>query len=217
MRSLIQLAARGSVQPVRDEWARARDERPAVATSGGNWWTGGANGRPSVRAVYGIVICQVAAASVVNAFSGARDIPWRLGTPHNLWEPMLWSLTSGVVMVALLPSAALGFIFSALRAAMGPLRDLAYGLRVPGSRFKTATGIAARSHRRIRSAACVAVAGRFSGWLVVPSAHAHRQTGLALFRLGLVRLGRARHAPRVVFLLGFRNALERGLVSLFII
>lgn len=151
IRSLIQLAARGSVQPVRDEWARPRDERPAAATSGGNWWTGGADGRPSVRAVYGIVTCLVAAASVANAFSGARDIPWRLGTPHNLWEPMLWNLTSGVVVVALLPIVrraamllkggavhpvaagaafvALGFIFSALHiAGMGPLRELAYGL-----------------------------------------------------------------------------------------
>jgi LytTr DNA-binding domain len=104
-----------------------------------------------MRAVYGVVICLVAAASVANAFSGARDIPWRLGTPHNLWEPMLWNLTSGVVVVALLPIirraamllkggvmhpvaagaafVALGFVFSALHiAGMGPLRELAYGL-----------------------------------------------------------------------------------------
>ena len=151
IRSLIQLAARGSVQPARDEWARPRDERPAVATSGGNWWTGGADGRLSVGAVYCVVICLVAAASIANAFSGARDIPWRLGTPNNLWEPMLWNLTSGVVVVALLPIVrraamllkggvmhpaaagavfvALGFVFSALHiAGMGPLRELAYGL-----------------------------------------------------------------------------------------
>ncbi len=148
---MIQLAARGSVQPARDEWVRSRDERPAAATSGGGWWTAGGDGRLSVRAVYGVVICLVAAASVANAFSGARDIPWRLGTPHNLWEPMLWNLTSGVVVVALLPIirgaamlvrsgvmhpvaagavfVALGFIFSALHiAGMGPLRELAYGL-----------------------------------------------------------------------------------------
>ena len=67
---MIQLAARSSVQPVRDEWARARDERPAVATSGGNWWTGGADGRASVRAVYCIVIGLVAAASVMLLRSG---------------------------------------------------------------------------------------------------------------------------------------------------
>jgi len=151
IRSLIQLAARGSVQPARDEWARPGDEKPAAATSGGSWWTGGADGRPSVHAVYGVVIGLVAAASVANAFSGARDIPWRLGAPQNLWEPMLWNLTSGVVVVALLPIVrraavllksgvmhpvaawtafvALGFVFSALHiAGMGPLRELAYGL-----------------------------------------------------------------------------------------
>jgi hypothetical protein len=151
IRSLIQRSTRSSVQPARDEWVRPGDERPAAATSGGTWWTGGVDGRPSVRAVYGIVICLVAAASVANAFSGARDIPWRLGAPHNLWEPMLWNLTSGVVVVALLPIirraaillkggtmhpvaagaafVALGFVFSALHiAGMGPLRELAYGL-----------------------------------------------------------------------------------------
>jgi hypothetical protein len=41
----------------------------------------------------GVVIYLVAAASVANAFSGAGDIHWRLGTPNNLWEPMLWNLT----------------------------------------------------------------------------------------------------------------------------
>jgi hypothetical protein len=56
-----------------------------------------------VRAVYGVVICLVAAAFVASAFSGARDIRWRLGAPHNLGEPMLWNLTSGIVEVALLP------------------------------------------------------------------------------------------------------------------
>src|SRR3954453_5008942 len=64
---------------------------------------GGQTAMAAVRAVYGIVMCLVAAASIANAFSGARDIPWRLGTPHNLWEPMLWNLTSGVVVMALLP------------------------------------------------------------------------------------------------------------------
>ena len=150
IRSLIQLAARSSVQPVRDEWVPPRDERPAAATSGGSWWTNG-DGRPSVPAVYGIVIFLVAAASIANAFSGARDIPWRLGTPQNLWEPMLWNLTSGVVVIVLLPIVrraaillkgdvmhpvaaaaafvALGFVFSALHiAGMGPLRELAYAL-----------------------------------------------------------------------------------------
>jgi hypothetical protein len=39
----------------------------------------------------------------VSAFPTARDISWRLGAPHNLWEPALWNATSGIVVVALLP------------------------------------------------------------------------------------------------------------------
>jgi hypothetical protein len=148
---LIQLAARNAVQPARDEWARARDEKHAAATNGGGRWTDGLDCHLSARAVYGIVIGLVVAASVANAFSGARDISWRLGTPHNLWEPMLWNFTSGVVVVALLPLVrlaalvlkdgskhpviagtafiGLGFGFSALHiAGMGLLRELAYTL-----------------------------------------------------------------------------------------
>ena len=38
----------------------------------------------------------------------ARDIGWRLGTPHNLWEPALWEITSSIVVVALVPLARYG-------------------------------------------------------------------------------------------------------------
>ena len=130
---------------------RPRDEQAATATNGSPWWSNGVDGRLSVRAVYGVVIALVVAASVANTFSGARDIAWRLGTPHNLWEPVLWNVTSGLVVVALLPIirraallltgdvkhpivsvvafVALGFIFSALHiAGMGPLREWAYAL-----------------------------------------------------------------------------------------
>ena len=130
---------------------RPRDEQAATATNGSPWWSNGVDGRLSVRAVYGVVIALVAAATVANTFSGARDIAWRLGTPHNLWEPVLWNVTSGLVVVALLPVirraallltgdvkhpivsvvafVALGFVFSALHiAGMGPLREWAYAL-----------------------------------------------------------------------------------------
>jgi len=130
---------------------RPRDEQAATATNGSPWSSNGVDGRLSVRAVYGVVIALVAAATVANTFSGARDIAWRLGTPHNLWEPVLWNVTSGLVVVALLPVirraallltgdvkhpivsvvafVALGFVFSALHiAGMGPLREWAYAL-----------------------------------------------------------------------------------------
>ena len=119
--------------------------------SGETWWTNGVDGRLSVRAVYAIVIGLVAAWTVVTIFSNARDISWRLGSPHNLWEPVLWNVTSGIVGVVLLPlvrrgallfryrpirllTAAAAFIalalaYSALHiAGMGVFRELAYAL-----------------------------------------------------------------------------------------
>jgi DNA-binding LytR/AlgR family response regulator len=88
---------------------------------------------------------------VVNTFSSARDISWRLGSSHNLWEPALWQLTSGIVLAALVPlarcgvglvrsgmqrplravfgNAALLVTFSVLHiAGMGLLRELSYRL-----------------------------------------------------------------------------------------
>jgi hypothetical protein len=78
-RSPIQLATRSSVQPVRDEWVRPRDEQPAATTSGGIWWTGGLDGHLTVRGVYGVVICLVAAASVVAGMSPLRELAYGLG------------------------------------------------------------------------------------------------------------------------------------------
>jgi hypothetical protein len=113
------------------------------------WWTNGVDGRLSVRAVYAIVIGLVAAWTVVTIFSNARDISWRLGSPHNLWEPVLWNVTSAIVGVAVLPLVrrgallfrdrpvrllpaaaafvALALAYSALHiAGMGVFRELAY-------------------------------------------------------------------------------------------
>lgn len=107
--------------------------------------------RLSSSAVYAIVIGLITVSCIVNVFSNARDIAWRLGTPHNFWEPALWEFTSGVVIVALLPLArcgailvragarrpfrtafgvmALFLLFSALHlAGMGLLREFAYRL-----------------------------------------------------------------------------------------
>jgi hypothetical protein len=103
--------------------------------------------------VYAIVAILVTISCVVNVFSDARDISWRLGSPHNLLEPALWELTSGIVVIALAPVARCGAIlirtgghrllrtvlgnaallltFSALHiGGMGLLREFAY--RVAG-------------------------------------------------------------------------------------
>ncbi len=151
IKSLIQLAARTPVQPQWDGRFARRDEPSRVRTNGESWWTDGVDGRLSVRAVYLIVIGLIAAWTVVTIFSNARDITWRLGSPHNLWEPVLWNVTSAIVGVAVLPlvrrgallfrdrpvrlwPAAAGFValalaYSALHiAGMGVLRELAYAL-----------------------------------------------------------------------------------------
>lgn len=143
LKTFIQLAARTAVQPPRDGWFRRRDE------SSGATATGGANAGLSVGGVYAIVVVLIAASTVVNTFSGARDITWRLGAPDNLWEPALWNVTSSLVGIALLPLIrraailvrtgasrpiatgaafiALAFVYSALHiAGMGLLRELAY-------------------------------------------------------------------------------------------
>jgi DNA-binding LytR/AlgR family response regulator len=151
LRSPIQLSAPSIVQPKWGEWLRRRDERSLQRTSGSTALTSGTDRRLSVAAVYGLAILLIAVANAVNTFSNARDISWRLGTPHNLWEPALWEVTSGVVVMALLPIArraallirsgtlrpaiiviavvALALSFSALHIiGMGFLREWAYGL-----------------------------------------------------------------------------------------
>jgi DNA-binding LytR/AlgR family response regulator len=151
IKSLIQRAARTSVQPQWDGWFARRDERSRAGRSGGTWWTDGIDGRLSVRAIYAIVIALIAAWTVVTIFSNARDISWRLGAPHNLWEPVLWNVTSAIIGVAVLPLVrrgallfrdrparllpaasafvALALAYSALHiAGMGVLRELAYAV-----------------------------------------------------------------------------------------
>src|SRR5579859_189042 len=149
LRSLIQPARQPPVQPRRDEWLRGRDEADSARPSGKLARTSGGDAGLSTAAVYAIVIILITISCVVNVFSNGRDIAWRLGAPHNLWEPALWELTSGIVVVALVPLvrfgailirtgadrpfrtalaiAALFLTFSALHiAGMGLLRELAY-------------------------------------------------------------------------------------------
>ena len=123
LRSLIQRAVPDSVQPRWDEWLRWRDETSAVKTSGAVARPIGNDTQLSFSAVYAIVIILIAISCVVNTFSDARDISWRLATPHNLWEPALWETTSGVVVAALVPLTRLGVLLiragRPLRAALG--------------------------------------------------------------------------------------------------
>jgi len=150
-RTLIQRAPNPSVQPQWAEWLRQRDEAPAARASGALERTKGTDARLPTGAVYAIVTILITISCMVNAFSNARDIAWRLGAPHNLWEPALWEVTSGIVVLALAPLVRYGallirdgagrpirtafalagllVVFSVLHIiGMGLLRDLAYRL-----------------------------------------------------------------------------------------
>jgi hypothetical protein len=149
VRTLIQSAFLFSAKPEWDRWFGPRDERTVAEASGGTPWPSGVDARLSVRAVYAIVVALVAASCLVGTFSAARDVSWRMGVPHNLWEPALWYCTGDIVVVALLPLArrgatlvrgvavrpfavtgaviSLAFVFSALHIiGMALLRELAY-------------------------------------------------------------------------------------------
>ena len=90
VRTLIQSAFLSSAKPERDGWFIPCDERTVAKASGGTPWPGGVDAHLSVRAVYAIVVALVAASCLVGTFSAARDVSWRMGVPHNLWEPALW-------------------------------------------------------------------------------------------------------------------------------
>ena len=131
---------------------RPRDEPAASGTSGSDVRTDGAAGRVPVQTVYAIAIALVVVSCALSGLSAAHDVSGRLGTPHNLWEPALWEITSGTVVVALLPlvrraamlirasadrlfavglvaAGGLGFVYSTLHIiGMGLLRELAYRL-----------------------------------------------------------------------------------------
>jgi DNA-binding LytR/AlgR family response regulator len=121
LRSLIQLSIHATVQPKWGEWLHRRDDPSAMDASGALARLGGGQGRLSTRAVYAIVTLLIAISCAVNTFSDARDISWRLGRAHNLWEPALWEVTSGLVVVALMPLAWYGAIL-ARAGAKRPLR-----------------------------------------------------------------------------------------------
>ena len=129
--------------------------RPAPGRSGETWWTDGVDGRLSVRAVYAIVIGLIAAWTVVTMFSTARDISWRLGSPHNLWEPALWNVTSAIVGVALLPLVRRGALLFRDRAGQACCRRRR--LRRPGP------GLFGAAHRRHGPVARTGLRGSAAG------------------------------------------------------
>lgn len=100
VKTLIQQAVPPAVQRAWDGWFPPRDESERTPTSGAPAAASG-----SVRIAYAIAAAVVVASTLVGGLSVAQDVGWRLGTPGNLWEPLLWAGTSGAVILALLPLA----------------------------------------------------------------------------------------------------------------
>jgi LytTr DNA-binding domain len=117
--SFIRMANQPSVQLRWDGWLRPRDELVGVRASGWDSRTSGADMRRPLRTAYAVAIGMVVVSCALSAMSEARDISWRLGTPHNLWEPAMWDATSGIVIIALLPLAQLAAAL--IRASAGRL------------------------------------------------------------------------------------------------
>src|SRR4051794_17863499 len=86
-----------SVEPARDRSGAGWDETKRPGTNGGDPVTSGA-GWP----VYAVAAAVVLAVTLVNALSTAHDIQ-RRGGVYDLGLPLLFEVSSGIVIIALLP------------------------------------------------------------------------------------------------------------------
>jgi hypothetical protein len=93
----IQATDDSGVEPARDRNYSRRDQAKTPGTNGGNNVT---NGAP--WGIYAIIAAVVLAFALVNAFSAAHDAV-RRGGSYDLSRPLLWDMTSAVVIVALAP------------------------------------------------------------------------------------------------------------------
>ena len=85
------------VEPGRDQTPKGWDQSEAPGTNGTGGVTNGAE-----WAIYAIVAVAVLATTLVNAFSAAHDAA-RRGGVYDLGRPLFWELSSGVVILALVP------------------------------------------------------------------------------------------------------------------
>jgi hypothetical protein len=100
-----------SVEPARDGAGAGWDETMRPGTSGGDPVTNGAS-----WLIYAITSAGVFAVTLVNAFSAAHDA-LRRGGAYDLGLPLLYELSSAVVIIALLP-----LVDFSVRRARGEIR-----------------------------------------------------------------------------------------------
>ena len=106
-----------AVEPARDQTKPAWDRPEPPGTSGIDRVTSGAG-----RAIYAIIAVAVFAFALVNALSAAYDAV-RRGGSYDLKLPLLWELTSGIVIIALAPLIDFG-VRAARRKARWPVQAL---------------------------------------------------------------------------------------------
>ncbi|MBA4220047.1 MAG: DNA-binding protein [Methylobacterium sp.] len=94
--------ASAQVETVRDEQSMLRDESQRAGTSGDAAVTNGGSGRLRGWPPYLAIALGTALTCLVNAFSTSHDLS-RLGRAVPLWQPLLWEISSGVLVVALAP------------------------------------------------------------------------------------------------------------------
>lgn len=106
-----------AVEPGRDRTPPAWDRPEPPGTSGIVRVTSGAG-----RAIYAIIAVAVFAFALVNAFSAAYDAV-RRGGSYDLKLPLLWELTSAIVIIALAPLIDFG-VRAARREPRWPVKVL---------------------------------------------------------------------------------------------
>jgi len=85
------------VEPVWDQNQASWDEQSPSGTSG---WLRGMTGRD--RRLYAPTVAIALAAALVNALTAAQDSAWR-GGAYELRTPLLWEMSSAVVIILLSP------------------------------------------------------------------------------------------------------------------
>ena len=173
------------VEPGRDRTPKGWDQTEAPGTSGAGRVTGGAD-----WAVYAIIAAVVFATTLVNAFSTAHDVA-RRGGVYDLGRPLLWELSSGVVVLALVPLIEFG-VRRIRRDGPWPAKALWAAATVLVFSALHITGMVA-----LRKLALAAFGGSYSFGFSLPEViYEFRKDVVSCFMLGLAFWWSASHRDR---------------------
>jgi hypothetical protein len=173
------------VEPGRDRTPKGWDQTQAPGTSGADRVTNGAD-----WAIYAIIAVVVFATTLVNAFSEAHDVA-RRGGVYDLGRPLLWELSSGVVILALVPMIEFG-VRRARRDSPWPVKALSAAATVLMFSALHIAGMVA-----LRKLALAAFGGSYSFGISLPEVtYEFRKDVVTCFMLGLAFWLPASHRDR---------------------